>query len=89
MGFIFLIVVGGILGWLSAIVMRRDHGRGVVRNMLLGILGALLAGLVINPLAGGQSLLGHHYDVGALLVSLFGSVALLAAINVLRPDLVR
>ncbi|WP_347302331.1 GlsB/YeaQ/YmgE family stress response membrane protein [Croceibacterium sp. TMG7-5b_MA50] len=89
MGFIFLLVVGGVLGLVSACAAGCDHGRGVMRNVALGILGALLTGLVINPMAGGASLLGTHYDAGALLVSLAGSLALVAAVNLLRPDLIR
>lgn len=89
MGFIFLLVVGGVLGLVTACAAGCDHGRGVMRNVALGILGALLTGLVINPLAGGQSLLGTHYDSGALIISLVGSLTLVAAVNLLRPDLVR
>ena len=89
MGLIFLIVAGGILGWLAAIIVEADHPRGILSNAAVGILGALVAGLVVSPLVGSGNLLAGTYDVRTLLISLFGSAVLLLAVNVLRPDAVR
>ena len=85
MGLVFLIVVGGLLGWLAAIIVRAETGAARLRNILIGIAGALVAGLVINPLVGGSSLLDGQYSVDALLIALTGSVAVLLAVN-LWPD---
>lgn len=84
MGVVFLIVAGGILGWLSAIVIRDETRSDLVRNIGIGIAGALLTGLVINPLAGGRSILNGSYSAGALALSLLGSMLLLIIVNVSR-----
>ena len=89
MGLVFLFVAGGILGWLAAIITQSDHRRGILLNAAVGVLGSVTAGLVVSPLLWGGSLLTGSYDVGALLIALSGSAALLLAVNLLRPDVVR
>jgi uncharacterized membrane protein YeaQ/YmgE (transglycosylase-associated protein family) len=83
MGLLFMIVVGAILGWLAAIILRIEAPRGILLNIAAGVVGALLTGLVIGPLLlGSASLLGRYYAVGSLLLSLAGSIAVIAAVNV-------
>lgn len=43
MGLIILLVVGGLIGWLASIVMRTDGQQGILLNVVVGIVGALLA----------------------------------------------
>lgn len=89
MNTILVIVVGGILGWLASIVMRTDAQQGVLLNVVVGIVGAFLAGLVLSPLFGLPSILGGSFSLGALLVSLGGAIILLAIINLFRRGSVR
>lgn len=82
MGLLFMIVVGAILGWLAAIILRIEAPRGILLNIAAGIVGALLMGLFIGPLLlGSASLLGGYYRVGSLLLSLAGSIIVIAALN--------
>jgi len=89
MGLVFLIVIGGMLGWLAAIIVGADSGPARLRNIMIGIAGALVAGVVINPLIGGSDLLGGQYGIDALLIALFGSVAVLLAVNLWRGEELR
>lgn len=89
MGLIFLLVAGGILGFVAAIITETDHRRGILLNAAVGILGSLIAGLLLTPLLGGGNLLTGVYDVGALLIALAGSAGLLLVVNLLRRDAVR
>ena len=84
MGLVFLIVVGSMLGWIAAIIVRARSAHARVRHILLGLAGALVTGLVINPLAGGTDLLAGQYRVDALLIALSGSVAVLLAVYLWR-----
>ena len=84
MGLIILIVVGGILGWLASIVMRTDGQQGILLNVVVGIVGALLAGLVVN----GGSITGD-INMMSLLWSFLGAVVLLAIVNLVRRGSVR
>lgn len=82
MGLLFMIVVGAILGWLAAIILRIEAPRGILLNIAAGIVGALLMGLFIGPLLlGSASLLGGYYRVGSLLLSLAGSIVVIAVLN--------
>ena len=52
MGIILWLVIGGVIGWLASIVMRRDGSQGIFLNIVVGIVGALLGGWLISPMVG-------------------------------------
>ncbi|GAA0267173.1 hypothetical protein GCM10009127_03520 [Alteraurantiacibacter aestuarii] len=83
MGLIFLIGSGALLGWLTTIVLQTG-GNALKVNLASGIGGALVGGLLVNPLIGEGNLLAGGYSIAALLISLGGSVVLLASVNILR-----
>ena len=84
MGFVIVIILGAVTGWLASIVMRTDAQRGIFLNILLGMLGALLAGLLFAGPAIGRSI-----SVSALLVSFVGALALVAGAKLFRRGTVR
>ena len=53
MTLILILIVGGVIGWLASMVMRTDAQQGVVLNIVVGIVGALIAGFLVTPLIGG------------------------------------
>ena len=77
MNLIVWLVVGGIVGWLASIIMKRDAQQGIILNVIVGIVGALLAGWLISPLVGVGSI-NDGLSVGSFLVSLVGAIVLLA-----------
>jgi len=89
MGLIILIIVGGILGWLASIVMHTDGQQGVFLNVVVGVVGAVLAGFILNPLLGGGNIMSGDFSLKALLVSFGGAVVLLALVNLVRRGAVR
>lgn len=89
MGLIILLIVGGILGWLASMVMRTDGQQGIFLNVVVGIVGALLAGLLLNPLIGGGNIMAGDLSASSLLVSFLGAVVLLAIVNMVRRGSVR
>lgn len=89
MGFIILIVVGGILGWLASIVMRTDAQQGILLNVVVGIVGALLGGFLLSPLFGSEDITDGGISIMSLLVSFLGAVILLAIVNLVRRGRVR
>ncbi|HZG45225.1 MAG TPA: GlsB/YeaQ/YmgE family stress response membrane protein [Allosphingosinicella sp.] len=84
MGIILWLIVGGIVGWLASIVMRTDAQQGILLNIIVGIVGAFLAGLVF----GGGSI-NEGITVGSFLMSLLGAIVLLAIVNMFRRGTVR
>ena len=83
------LVVGGLIGWLASVLMRTDAQQGVFLNVVVGIVGAALAGFVISPLLGMPTINQNSFSFGALLVSLIGAVILLAIVNLFRRGRVR
>jgi uncharacterized membrane protein YeaQ/YmgE (transglycosylase-associated protein family) len=84
MGVVFLVVVGGILGWLAAIIMHTEDPRGVLFNVAAGMGGALATGLVVAPMLGLGSVLEGQHSIAGLLTALAGAIVLLFAVNLLR-----
>jgi uncharacterized membrane protein YeaQ/YmgE (transglycosylase-associated protein family) len=89
MNLIILLVVGGLIGWVASMIMRTDAQQGVVLNVVVGIVGALLAGFLITPLIGGASIMDGALNIQSILISLVGAVILLAIVNMFRRGSVR
>jgi uncharacterized membrane protein YeaQ/YmgE (transglycosylase-associated protein family) len=89
MTLILVLIIGGIIGWLASIVMRTDAQQGVLLNVVVGIVGALIAGVLITPLIGGAPITSGTFDLMSLLASFLGAVVLLAIINLFRRGSVR
>ena len=88
MGIIVWLVVGGVVGWLASIIMRTDGQQGLLLNVVVGIVGALLAGFVVSPLLG-IGTINQGVSVATFLVSLLGAIILLAIVNLFRRGAVR
>lgn len=84
MNFIIWIVIGGVLGWIASMIMRTNAQQGLLLNVLVGIVGALLGGWLLAPLFGTGTINQSDFSVGSLVVSLLGSVILLAIVNLFR-----
>ncbi len=89
MNLIILLVVGGLIGWVASMIMRTDAQQGVFLNVVVGIVGALLAGFLITPLIGGTSIMDGALNIQSILISLVGAVILLAIVNMFRRGSVR
>jgi uncharacterized membrane protein YeaQ/YmgE (transglycosylase-associated protein family) len=84
MNFLIWIVVGGILGWLASIVMKTDAQQGMILNVVVGIVGALLGGWLLAPLFGTGTINQNDFSIAGLGVSLLGAIILLAIVNLVR-----
>lgn len=82
MNLIILLIVGGLIGWVASILV--GGGGGILMNIVVGIVGALLAGFLLNPVIGGGNILDGDLSLTAIAVSLLGSVILLGVLNLLR-----
>jgi len=90
MGIILWLVIGGVVGWLASIVMRRDGSMGIPMNIVVGIIGAMLGGFLFNMLGiGGANINNSDFSLSALIVSFIGAVILLGIVNLVRRGSVR
>lgn len=89
MNFIIWIIVGGILGWLASMVMRTNGQQGLILNILVGIVGAFIAGLVLTPFLGIPTINQSNFSLPGLIVSFMGALILLAVVNLFSRRRVR
>lgn len=89
MNFLIWLVVGGVLGWIASLLMRTDAQQGVLLNIVVGIVGAVLAGWFISPMIGVPTINQGAFSLASLLVSLVGAVILLAIVNLVRRGTAR
>ncbi|NLM49366.1 MAG: GlsB/YeaQ/YmgE family stress response membrane protein [Clostridiaceae bacterium] len=78
MGIIAWIIIGALAGWIGSKITGNDREMGAVANIVVGIIGAFIGGLVMNFL-GGKGVTG--FNLWSLIVAVIGSVILLAIIN--------
>lgn len=89
MNILIWLIIGGILGWLASKVMHTDGQQGMILNIVVGIVGALVGGWLLSPLLGAGTINQNNFSVPALVISLLGAILLLAVYNVATRGRVR
>ena len=79
---IVVIIVGAIIGWVASMIMRTRGG--LLVNIVVGIVGAFIAGLVLTPLLGIGTINQNNFSFPALMVSLLGAIILLAIVSLFQ-----
>ncbi|OYW23703.1 MULTISPECIES: GlsB/YeaQ/YmgE family stress response membrane protein [unclassified Sphingomonas] len=82
-GLIVWLVVGGVVGWLASMVMRTDGQQGILLNIVVGIIGSVIASFLFG---GG---INQVITITTFVYSLIGAVILLAIVNLVRRGTVR
>ncbi|MFG6115836.1 GlsB/YeaQ/YmgE family stress response membrane protein [Halobacillus sp. MO56] len=67
MGLILYLIVGGLIGWLAGAIIGRDMPLGIIGNIIAGIVGAWIGGELLG--SWGPSLAGI-----AILPALIGAI---------------
>ena len=75
MSIIAWIILGLAAGWIASIIMKTNSQQGIVTDIVLGILGALVGGFIFNTL-GGSGLTG--FNLYSLFVAVLGSILLIS-----------
>jgi len=78
------LAVGALIGWVAGLLMRNNDDQGVFVNVLVGVLGALVAGWIVAPYFGLHAGDPRVLDFGALSVALIGAVIALALLSFVR-----
>jgi uncharacterized membrane protein YeaQ/YmgE (transglycosylase-associated protein family) len=89
MNLIIWLIVGGLIGWLASLIMKTDAQQGVILNVVVGVVGALLGGWLLAPMLGTGTINSNDFSLAGLGVSLLGAVLLLAIVNLVRRGTAR
>lgn len=81
MGLLGWIILGGLAGWVASMIMKTNAEQGIFLNIVVGIIGAVLGGFILD-LLGGEGVSG--FNVYSFFVSIFGAVVLIAIVKSLR-----
>lgn len=85
MSWIITILVGALCGWLASMIMKTDAQQGAVANILIGIVGSILAqALFGNMLHVGGDVAGSGFSFWSIVWGVVGSVVLIAILKALR-----
>jgi len=79
MSVIVTLIIGGVIGWLASLVMKTSAQMGIIANIVVGIIGAVLG----FWLAGALGIVAVG-SVGAWIISIIGAVVLLAILKALN-----
>jgi len=81
MSFLVYIIFGGIVGWVASLIMKTDSQQGIILNVVVGIVGAVLG----SWLVGGFGIAGvSGFNLSSFLVALVGAVVLIAVVRAVR-----
>ena len=77
MNLIVYLIVGAIVGYVASRIMHTNSQQGPLMDIVVGVVGAFLAGFLISPLLG-IGTINDAITLPTVLVSLLGAIVLLA-----------
>ncbi len=81
MGIFLWIIFGGLVGWMASIIMKTDAQQGILLNVVVGIIGAVIGGWIMSMVGiGGIS----GFNFYSFMVALLGAVMLIAIVRAFR-----
>lgn len=85
MGFIIAIIVGALAGWIASKIMGTDQQQGAIANILVGVVGALLAQFIFGSLLGiGSAASAGTLTLWGIIWGILGAVLLIWILKLLR-----
>ncbi len=89
LGFVWFLVMGGIVGWLASLLMRRDASMGLVANVVVGIIGSFIGNSVFSFVFGSGRIGGWPPDLSGIFAAFVGASLLLALVNLIQRGRLR
>ena len=83
MNLIIYLIAGAIVGYIASRIMRTNSQQGLILDIVVGVIGAFLAGYFISPLLG-VGTINDDITIPTMLVTLLGSVVLLWIVKMVR-----
>jgi len=81
MGIILWIILGALAGWIASMVMKTDAEQGALGNIVMGVIGAVIGGFLMN-LFGQSGVTG--FNLYSIIVSVVGAVVVIYVAKMLR-----
>lgn len=78
MNFLAWIIFGALAGWIASIIMGKNKRMGAIANIVVGIIGAFIGGLIMN-FFGAQGVTGFNFP--SFIVAVVGAIVLLFVVG--------
>ena len=83
MNLIIYLIAGAIVGYIASRIMKTNSQQGMLIDILVGVVGAFVAGYFISPLLG-VGTINDAVTIPTMLVTLVGAVVLLWVVKLIR-----
>jgi uncharacterized membrane protein YeaQ/YmgE (transglycosylase-associated protein family) len=83
MNIIIYLIAGAIVGYIASRIMNTNSQQGLLLDIVVGVIGAFLAGYFISPLLG-IGTINDAVTIPTMLVTLAGAVVLLWIVKAVR-----
>ncbi len=83
MNLIIYLIAGAIVGYIASRIMHTNGQQGTLMDIVVGVIGAFIAGYFISPLLG-VGTINNAITLPTMLVTLLGSVILLWVVKAVR-----
>jgi uncharacterized membrane protein YeaQ/YmgE (transglycosylase-associated protein family) len=80
---IIYLIAGAIVGYVASRIMRTNSQQGLFLDIVVGVIGAFVAGYFISPLLG-VGTINDAITLPTMLVTLLGSIVLLWIVKAVR-----
>ncbi|HET8690255.1 MAG TPA: GlsB/YeaQ/YmgE family stress response membrane protein [Candidatus Saccharimonadales bacterium] len=77
-GWLGAIIIGGLAGWVASMIMKTNASMGIVANIIVGVIGAILANWLLPKLGISGS---NGFSLWSFIVALIGAVILLFVVG--------
>jgi len=81
MGIILWIIFGALVGWVASLIMKTDPQQGMIANIVVGIVGAVIGGWLMSFLGEGGV---NGFNLYSFFIALLGAVILIAVVEASR-----
>lgn len=81
MGILLWIIFGGLIGWVASLIMNTDAEQGLILNIVIGIIGAVIGGWLMSVI--GESGISG-FNLYSFAVALVGSMVLITIAKIFR-----
>ena len=83
-GLLSWIIFGALAGWVASIIAGTNERQGCFLNIVVGVIGAFIGGLIMELLTGRNFIFGFNFR--SFIVAVIGAVILLALTGVARRN---
>jgi len=85
MGWIIIILVGALIGWIASMVMSTEEQQGALANIVIGIIGSLLGSWLFGSVLGiGGATVAGSLSLWGIIWGVVGAVVLIAILKALK-----